>query len=94
VRSPADVFFADELATHVSPTFELTMVYTRETPAGWPRPAGRISRDLLASATVPSAEHPAVFVCGPTGFVETAADWLVELGHDPVAVKTERFGGN
>jgi ferredoxin-NADP reductase len=33
-----------------------------------------------------------VFVCGPTGFVETAADLLVGAGHDPRAIKTERFG--
>jgi ferredoxin-NADP reductase len=34
-----------------------------------------------------------VFVCGPTGFVETVANHLVALGHDAVSVKTERFGG-
>jgi ferredoxin-NADP reductase len=33
-----------------------------------------------------------MFVCGPTGFVETAAQGLVELGHDPAAIRTERFG--
>jgi ferredoxin-NADP reductase len=33
-----------------------------------------------------------VFVCGPTGFVETIADLLVAAGHDPHRVKTERFG--
>jgi ferredoxin-NADP reductase len=35
---------------------------------------------------------PACFVCGPTGFVETVADLLVAAGHDPAAVRTERFG--
>jgi ferredoxin-NADP reductase len=33
-----------------------------------------------------------VFVCGPTGFVETAAALLVDRGHDPARVHTERFG--
>jgi ferredoxin-NADP reductase len=33
-----------------------------------------------------------VFVCGPTGFVEHVADLLVQLGRDPHAIKTERFG--
>ena len=33
-----------------------------------------------------------MFVCGPTGFVETAADLLVDAGHDPRTIKTERFG--
>jgi ferredoxin-NADP reductase len=31
-------------------------------------------------------------VCGPTGLVEAAASALVELGHEPAKVKTERFG--
>jgi ferredoxin-NADP reductase len=33
-----------------------------------------------------------VFVCGPTPFVEHVADLLVELGHDPAAIRAERFG--
>jgi ferredoxin-NADP reductase len=33
-----------------------------------------------------------VFVCGPTGFVETVADLLVDAGHQPGKIKTERFG--
>jgi ferredoxin-NADP reductase len=33
-----------------------------------------------------------VFVCGPTGFVEHVANLLVQLGRDPHAIKTERFG--
>jgi hypothetical protein len=70
-----------------------TYVYTRETPEGWPVPAGRVSQEILRSATIPAAESPAVFVCGPTGFVESVATWLVELGHDAATVKTERFGG-
>ncbi|MGH8793950.1 MAG: oxidoreductase, partial [Stackebrandtia sp.] len=32
------------------------------------------------------------FVCGPTGFVETVADLLVDRGHDPANIRTERFG--
>jgi ferredoxin-NADP reductase len=37
-------------------------------------------------------QGPAVFICGSTGFVEAAAGALVELGHDPLRIKTERFG--
>jgi ferredoxin-NADP reductase len=33
-----------------------------------------------------------VFICGPTGFVERAAELVVEAGHDPLRVRTERFG--
>jgi ferredoxin-NADP reductase len=93
VRSPKDMFYAEEFAKLASATFEITYVYTRETPEGWPVPAGRVSQEILRSATIPAAESPAVFVCGPTGFVESVATWLVELGHDAATVKTERFGG-
>jgi ferredoxin-NADP reductase len=54
--------------------------------------ADRISADVIAEAVWPAAARPAVFVCGPTGFVETAANLLVAVGHDPQAIKTERFG--
>jgi ferredoxin-NADP reductase len=33
-----------------------------------------------------------VFICGPTPFVENAADLLVSLGHPANAIRTERFG--
>jgi ferredoxin-NADP reductase len=32
------------------------------------------------------------YLCGPTGFVETVADLLVGLGHEPGRIRTERFG--
>ena len=37
-------------------------------------------------------DAPRVFVCGPTAFVERAADLLVELGHAPSSIRAERFG--
>ena len=93
VRSPDDAFFADELRALEGPLVEITWAYTRQTPDGWPTPPGRVSQDLLARVTFAASATPAVFVCGPTGFVETVATHLVALGHDPVSVKTERFGG-
>jgi ferredoxin-NADP reductase len=94
VRNPADVFFAHEIATFAkSPNLEVTWVYTRETPPGWPIPAGRVNREVLETATFAASETPTVFVCGPTGFVEAVATILVELGHPAGRVRTERFGG-
>jgi ferredoxin-NADP reductase len=93
VRSPADRFFVAELEQLEGPLLELTWLYTRETPIGWPTPPGRITEEILARSTLPATASPAVFVCGPTGFVETVASHLVALGHDPPTVKTERFGG-
>jgi ferredoxin-NADP reductase len=36
--------------------------------------------------------EPLTYVCGPTGFVEAVASVLVELGHEPGRILTERFG--
>ncbi|WP_248305500.1 FAD-binding oxidoreductase [Agromyces sp. H66] len=95
VRTPADVYFADELHGLVaaSAPFRLDLVYTRSTPDGWPLQAGRITREALEVAVIPAAERPLVYVCGSTGFVERVADWLVELGHDARSIRTERYGG-
>jgi ferredoxin-NADP reductase len=95
VRTPADVFFSAELAAleKASASLEISWVYTRKTPDGWPAPAGRVNRDILEASVIAASERPAVFVCGPTGFVEAVADLLVELGHPADSVKTERFGG-
>lgn len=87
VRSPEDRFFADELERAASVTF----VYTRTAPAGWPGEPGRLTRQTLAESALPPGGT--TFVCGPTGFVEAVATLLVEIGHDPASVKTERFGG-
>lgn len=92
VRSPSDRFFADELAA--ASGVDVTIVYTREVPDGWPMAPGRVTKELIASTTTPATANPAVFVCGPTGFVEAVASALVNLGHDPVTIKTERFGGS
>jgi ferredoxin-NADP reductase len=47
---------------------------------------------MLAEIGPPPTEAPRAFVCGPTPFVERAADLLVELGHDPARIHAERFG--
>ncbi len=92
VRAPEDAFFRQELAA-APPGVEVTWAYTRQTPPGWPRAAGRLSPADLAELTFPPSAMPAVFICGPTGFVESVANALVAMGHDPARVKTERFGG-
>jgi ferredoxin-NADP reductase len=93
VRTPADVYFAEELQGLVGDHFTLDLVYTRETPAGWPTPPGRVTKAVLDTAVHPVADAPLTFICGPTGFVEAVANALVDLGHPAEAIKTERFGG-
>jgi ferredoxin-NADP reductase len=104
VRTPADAIYAPELSERtVASALSVTYLYTRAAPqeagpvAGEPpgapqAKAGRINADVIAEAAWPPEDKPAIFICGPTGFVETAADLLVAAGHDPAAIKTERFG--
>jgi ferredoxin-NADP reductase len=73
-------------------TLEVALTFTREPPQGWTGFRRRIDRMMLAETAWPPSERPRVFVCGPTALVEVAATALVELGHDPALVKTERFG--
>jgi ferredoxin-NADP reductase len=93
VRAPTDAFFAQELASLENENFALTWAYTRAVPAAWPTPPGRVTRELVEKSTFAASENLTTFICGPTGFVEAVSNILVDLGHDPARVKTERFGG-
>ncbi|NQX10240.1 ferredoxin reductase [Microbacteriaceae bacterium VKM Ac-2855] len=93
VRSVDDAFYAQELTDLTDERFRLDWVYTRTAPPGSSRPAGRVDGALLEALTLAPSEHPLVYVCGPTGFVEAVAAALVTLGHAPERIKTERFGG-
>lgn len=93
VRSPADAFYAAELSALADDTFTVEWAYTREAPLGTERPVGRVDAATIAASTFPASQLPAVYVCGPTGFVEAVADLLVAAGHPADRVRTERFGG-
>jgi ferredoxin-NADP reductase len=94
VRDPGALLYAGELAQRerAGDGLEVRYVYTRTAPPGSTEPTGRINATTLASAGWPPEDSPAVFVCGPTGFVEAVADLLVHAGHGAGAIKTERFG--
>jgi ferredoxin-NADP reductase len=94
VRSPAEVYYASELAHPPSGDHgvEVSYIFTRATPEGWPVPPRRIQVDDLPAEGFSADVQPACFVCGPTPFVEAVATMLVGLGYDPDRVKTERFG--
>jgi ferredoxin-NADP reductase len=93
-RTPDDVIYAGELSRRVRDDrgLDVTFAYTRRTPPGWPRPPGRLDAALLTEVGWPADFLPAVFICGPTGFVEAAANLLVDQGHPAERIKTERFG--
>lgn len=90
VRTPEDALYADELKRRVrdDPGLDVHFVHTRSGPD--PK---RLGVATINSHGWPPDFAPDVFVCGPTSFVETVADILVALGHDPKKVRTERFGG-
>src|SRR5262249_45294396 len=93
-RSLEDIIYRQELDAMAARDLGLRVVHTltRQQPIGWTGRLGRINRALLAETCFPPAQQPKIFVCGPTPFVEDASRLLVELGQDPLAVKTERFG--
>ena len=72
---------------------DVSVTLTRAQPNGWRGYRQRIDRELLAEVAWPPNERPLGYVCGPTGFVETAASALVALGYEPGRIRTERFGG-
>ncbi|MEU7819668.1 ferredoxin reductase [Catellatospora sp. NPDC049133] len=93
-RTPEDRYYADELRTRARDDFglDVSYVYTRKTPEGWPLPPRRLGVADVNNGGWPPDFGPSCFVCGPTGFVEAVADILIALGHDARRVKTERFG--
>jgi ferredoxin-NADP reductase len=92
-RGAEDILYREELDRMNENSVAIQITLTRgEPPAGWKGATGRINADMLAGLGPPPSERPRVYVCGPTPFVEEAARLLVELGHDPAVVHTERFG--
>jgi ferredoxin-NADP reductase len=93
-RSLEDVIYREELDAMARRDSDLCVVntLTRKQPEGWMGHRGRIDKALLAEAGFPPDQNPKIFVCGPTPFVEVVSRFLVELGHGPLTIKTERFG--
>jgi ferredoxin-NADP reductase len=85
-----DVIYRDELERLSGDGSDVVYTLTREQPPGWTGYARRVDADMLAE--VAPSDLALAFVCGPTPFVESVAESLVQLGHDPAKVKTERFG--
>ncbi len=93
-RSQDDVIYRSELerlgADHTG--LDVAYTLTRAQPPEWSGYRRRIDAAMLAEVTWPPDDHPLIFVCGPTPLVELVAESLVQLGHEPARIKTERFG--
>jgi ferredoxin-NADP reductase len=85
-----DLIYRDEL--QALDGIRLSLTLTREQPPGWTGFDRRVDAAMLEAVGPPPAGKPWIYVCGPTGFVERAADLLVAAGHDPRAIRAERFG--
>jgi ferredoxin-NADP reductase len=92
-RTFEDIIYREELAKFEA-SGGLTVVHTltRNQPEGWKGYGRRIDGPMIREVAWPPEQSPAVFICGPTAFVETAADLLVGSGYVPAWIKTERFG--
>ena len=93
-RSLEDVIYREELdaMTRRDPDLRVVNTLTRNQPDGWRGPRRRIDKALLGEECLPPEQKPKIFVCGSTPLVEDVSRFLVELGHDPFTIKTERFG--
>ena len=47
---------------------------------------------MLGEVAGPLGPNAKAYVCGPTPFVEVAANGLVEIGIPEAQIRTERFG--
>jgi ferredoxin-NADP reductase len=92
-RSMEDVIYREELGRLAArDSIDVQYTLTRARPVGWTGYRRRVDVEMLREIAWPPSESPLVYICGSAAFVETAANSLVQLGHDPQRIRTERFG--
>lgn len=93
-KTTSDIIFFDELneLAEKDGTLKIVFVVTREQPVNWQGYTRRIDLPMFKEVLGKMATDLDVYICGPTAFVETAADLLQEFGISPQNIKTERFG--
>jgi ferredoxin-NADP reductase len=84
VRTPADLYYADEVLGQ-----QTTVVYTRVAPEGYTRAPAR-----LRVSDIPHALHAGTtaYVCGSPAFADAATDVLEAAGVALTNIRVERFG--
>lgn len=86
-RTADRVIFGEELAA--TPVIDARIHLTRQAAPGYME--GRVGSEALGDA-LEHLDEPAVYVCGPTGFVETVASGLAGMLEPGYPIRTERFG--
>jgi ferredoxin-NADP reductase len=84
VRVPGELYYPEEL-----PGPGATVVYTRRTPPGSPRPAGRLAPHDLAPLI---RKGQTAYVCGSPAFCDAVTILLGNLDVPADRVRVERFG--
>jgi ferredoxin-NADP reductase len=85
VRTLSDLPFRAELESGD----DTTVVLTRQAPAGWPLPVGRLNGAVVQPLLIPGAT---AYVCGSNGFAEYASQLLAGVGQPLDAIRVERYG--
>lgn len=93
-RSAEEVIYRDEMERMAAASGGPRIVHTltRAQPDGWSGGRRRIDRAMLSETGFAPSAHPWNFICGPTSLVEAVATLLLDLGHEPSRIRTERFG--
>jgi ferredoxin-NADP reductase len=93
-RSLEDLIYREELEQLASDDngIDVVITLTRSQPPDWSGHSRRVDREMLVEVSWTPAHQPSCYICGPTGFVEAVASTLVDLGHEPGNIRTERFG--
>lgn len=93
-RSPGDVIYRSELDALAKAGNGLQVVhtYTRSSEDGWKGFTRRVDVEMLSEVFGRLGAVGRAYICGPDGFVETAANALVDAGVSPERIRTERFG--
>ena len=84
-RSAEDALYRDELE-RLEPRARAARrldLHARRRPPGWTGYARRVDAAMLEEVAPAPADAPAIFVCGPTPFVEAVADLLVDARPRP-----------
>ena len=92
-RSQEELIYRDELLRLAAyDEVDIRFTLTRVQPSGWHGYGRRVDRRMVCEFSWGPAERPMSYLCGPSAFVELVATVLVDNGHDPGRIRTERFG--
>ncbi|MBK6575738.1 MAG: hybrid-cluster NAD(P)-dependent oxidoreductase [Sandaracinaceae bacterium] len=94
-RGPRDVIFQDELRLleQRHPSFRTALTFTRDVPADWEGPRGRVDAALL-SRVAPDWMDRHIFLCGPEPFMEAVRDAVHAAGFPMAHYAAESFGAS